>query len=303
MPSISFNCPKCDRLCAFHQQHAGKRARCTSCGQVFVIPSQDGQQPQKVKTVTADDRPQPGFYRTVFLDSWRIFVNPSNITVLVFMTAAVCFKFFVGYADYSFDVPGGRFQAPLGLIVSLTVWGCLFCYYIEVISAVSFGMDELPDFYMGIFFGFIWGIVKSIYLFIVAITISELPFFIALSLLRKYGIQYSWLDHVFMAAGMFVFPMVVLTLSVGRDMLMVFRPDYILVPILRAYRPYLVVAGLVVAAALLQWETAGYGDVSGRGKFVIGIHLFANLAAQALILVAARSIGLFHRHYSCFFKW
>jgi hypothetical protein len=78
------------------------------------------------------------------------------------------------------------------------------------------------------------------------------------------------------------------------------RPDYLLVPVFRAFMPYIVVAALLGAAALLQTQASQYARQGFAGA---AGHLLLNLAVQALALIAMRSIGLFHRHYSCHFSW
>lgn len=71
--TIEFNCPKCGALVAFDSKHAGKRAKCLACGQRFLIPSQSFQKPEKAEPeAEPKEDPIPGFYRAVFIDSWRI---------------------------------------------------------------------------------------------------------------------------------------------------------------------------------------------------------------------------------------
>ncbi|MHC4541398.1 MAG: hypothetical protein ACYS74_16720, partial [Planctomycetota bacterium] len=53
----------------------------------------------------------------------------------------------------------------------------------------------------------------------------------------------------------------------------------------------------------LQLRTSGYGQLINRNASIIALHLFANLAVQATAIIAMRSIGLFYRHYSCYFPW
>ena len=178
--TIRFNCPNCDALIAFAAKHRGKRARCLHCGQLFIIPAKDNETPQKVKPRIEKTKPLPGFYRALFLDSWKIFINPNNATGLVFVAAAVCFKFFTGHTDYSFTMGMGRFQAPTGLIVTIAAWGCLFWYYMEIICSTAFDEDQLPDVYMAGLFGFVWNIIKSVFLFAIALVIVLLPCIIAL---------------------------------------------------------------------------------------------------------------------------
>jgi len=117
--TIKFYCPGCGALIAFDDKHHGKRARCTTCGQPFIIPSKDNETARKIRPEPEKAEPQSGFYRAVFVDSWKIFASRANATGLVFVTAAVAFKFFAGHTDYSFTVGLFRFQAPLGLIVTV----------------------------------------------------------------------------------------------------------------------------------------------------------------------------------------
>jgi len=240
------------------------------------------------------------------MDSWKMFIRPQNATGLVFVVAAVCFKFFLGHTDYSCTVGGFRIQAPTGLIITLTVWGCLFWYYMEIIYSAAFDVEEPPDVYMGGLFGFIWNVIRSLCVFAVALVVVQLPCIIFLVVSRKVGIEprlVGVISHILAIAGLFAFPMTILTFSVGRDITMVFRPDYILKPIVNAFWPYFVVVGFFVLVWELQLQTVGYGELLDKGKTVIRLHLLVNIAVQALAVVSMRSIGLFHRHYNCHFHW
>ncbi len=297
--TIRFNCPNCDELIAFADKYSGRQARCTSCGQRFIIPSEDKETPKKVEPPAEKAEPVPGFYRAVFIDSWKLFVRPQNATGLVFVTAAVCFKFFTGHTDYSFNMGMFRVQAQVGLVVTLSAWGCLFWYYMEIICTTANETDELPDVYMGGLFGYIWNIIKSLTIFAVGLFAVLLPSIIFTSISRSTGV----VSQVLSIVGLFAFPMAILTFSAGGDVLMVFRPDYIFKPIARAFWPYLLVAGLFLLAWELQLRTIGYGRLIGSDNLVIGLHLLANLAVQALAIISMRSIGLFYRHYICYFPW
>ncbi len=306
--TIQFFCPNCNEIIGFPDKQSGKRARCTTCGQLFIIPSENYKKPKKVELSKEKGEPIPGFYRDVFADSWKLFVTGTNVTGLVFVTAAVCFKFFTGHTDYSFDMGAGRFQAPTGQIVTVASWGCLFWYYMEIIYSTALDVEELhveelPDIHMGGIFGFIWNIVKSVFMFSIALVVVELPCIIFLVISRKIGLEWTVLSNLLAIAGLFVFPMAILTFSVGRDITMLFRPNYILNPIFKAFCPYLVVVGLFVLAWELQLKTVDYGQLLGRDKLVIGLHLLANLMVQALAIISMRSIGLFYRHYNCHLAW
>ncbi len=301
--TIQFNCPHCNAVIAFDDKHCGKRARCTTCGQLFIIPFKSNETSKKVEPPEEKTQPIPGFYRAVFVDSWKLFFDSENVTSLVFVIAAVCFKFFTGHTDYSWTMGGFRFQAPVGLVVTLAAWGCLFWYYMEIICSTAFDVEELPDVYMGGLFGFIWNILKSLCIFAITLIFVELPYIIFLVISKKAAVEWPVVSHILVLVGLFAFPMAILTFSVGRDIAMVFRPSYILKPIARAFWPYLVVVGLFVLAWELQLRTIGYGQLLGTDKFVVGLHLFANLAVQVVAIIAMRSIGLFYRHYSCHLPW
>ena len=301
--TIQFNCPFCNAVIAFPDKHCGKRARCLTCGQLFIIPAKDHETPQKIQRKVEKGQPITGFYRSMFVESWKLFTKSQNATGLVFVAAAVCFKFFLGHTDYSFTMGEFRLQVPTGLVVTLAAWGCLFWYYMEIIYSAAFDVKELPDVYMGGLFGFIWNIVRSLSIFVFALLMVQLPCIIFLVVSRKTGIECPLISHILAIAGLFAFPMAILTFSVGRDITMVFRPDYILRPVVRAFWPYLVVVGFFVLVWELQLRTVGYGRLPGKGTLVIGLHLLANIAVQALALVSVRSIGLFYRHYGCYFPW
>jgi hypothetical protein len=299
--TIAFKCPKCERLCAFADKHAGKRARCTTCQQLFIIPSKTGGKVEKVK----EDRGEPlaGFYRAV-LNCWKIFVKPSSVTGLVFVAAAVTFKFFLRDADYSFPAPGGYVvHLPVGWIVTITAWGCLCWYYMETIRWTVFGQDDLPEVDMGAGLEFLWNVLKCVYLFIVALIVAELPFLIIISILRKTGLEWPPLFHALILAGLLSFPMVILTLTTAPQLWMVFRPDYIWTPIVKAFKPYLATTALFLLAVILQWLTVNYSLLQGKSRIVVVLHFAANIAVQAIAIAAMRTIGLFYRHYGCYLAW
>jgi hypothetical protein len=297
--TVRFNCPNCDELIAFADKYIGKQARCASCGQRFVIPSESKQIPKKIEPPAEKAEPVPGFYLAVLIDSWKIFVRPQNATGLVFVIAAVCFKFFTGHTDYSFTMGMFRVQAPTGLIVTLSSWGCLFWYYMEIICSTANYTDELPDVYMGGLFGFICNVIKSLSIFSIGLFAVLLPGAIFALITGSTGI----VSHALSLVGLFAFPMAVLIFSTAPEVLMVFRQDYIYKPITKAFWPYIFVAGMFLLTWELELRTIDYGSLIGRGYFFVGLHLLANLAVQALAIIVMRSIGLFYRHYGCYFPW
>jgi hypothetical protein len=294
--TIQFNCPNCQALIAFDSKHSGKRARCLSCGQIFVIPSQDYQTPEKILPVIEKGEPEPGFYRAVFIDTWKIFLDPENATAFTFVAAVVCFKFFLA-------------RTCCGALSFIVVWGWLLGFYLNIIYETAFGIDKLPEVYLGTSITFFWYIIKPFLIFFLTMAVVQLPFIITLWLFRNKGFTLDniWqsgiglhsLLQILFVLGLFFFPMAVLTAAVGEDITL-FRPDYLLSPALKAFGPYLVVVALLVAACTLETQTTQY---IGPNLTATAAGLTQNLIVQIIAIIAMRSIGLFYRHYSCYLPW
>ena len=295
--TIQFYCPSCDALIAFDSKHAGKRARCTTCGQIFIIPSKDNEKPEKIKLQIDKGEPLPGFYRAVLVDSWKLFINPQNITPLAFVIAVVCFKFF------------SAGSCCCAYIIYFVGWGWLFGFYLNIIYETAFGIDKLPEIYIGTSITFLWYVIKPFLIFFVTMVVVQIPFIIALALLADKGVTHEnmgeaqtgphLLLQVLFISGLFLFPMAISTVAVGNSFTLL-RPDYILTPIFKASLPYLVVVALLVAASVLEMQTVQY-DHSAFG--VTAGRLALNLAVQLIAIIAMRSIGLFYRHYNCHLPW
>ena len=105
--------------------------------------------------------------------------------------------------------------------------------------------------------------------------------------------------HVLFIFGLFLFPIAILTTSVGQTFTF-FRPDYLLGPVLKAFFPYTVTVLLLLAAAVLETRTTQF---TGAGIAITVGHLAMNLAVQVIAIFAMRSIGLFCRHYNCYLAW
>jgi DNA-directed RNA polymerase subunit RPC12/RpoP len=301
--TIKFYCPNCDAIIAFDSKRTGKRARCLTCGQIFIIPKKNDEIPKKIKAEPEyKGKPIPGFYHAVFIDSWKLFSDPQNVTSLAFVVAVVCFKFFLAKA------------CCMNYILFVVVWGWLLAFYLNIIYETAFEIDQLPQiqFSASAALGeaaYVWYIIKPFLIFLYTMFIVQLPFIIALALLEDKGITYEnmWQErtglHLLLQAlfilGLFLFPMAILTTAVGKDLTLL-RPDYIIVPILKAFMPYLTVVALLVAACLLETQTKQFKG----STFAITVgNLALNLAVQLIAIIAMRSIGLFYRHYSCRFRW
>ena len=300
--ALVFRCPHCGNLCAFQVKYAGRGARCTKCRQRFIIPSEDNARPEKV--FDEPGTPISGFYRSVFIDSRKVFFSRGNVVIAGFIIAVVTFKFFIAHLNFSFVVGRFAMNVPVDWVTIIICWGCLFWFYMEVVESAALGGDELPDIEMGEGLACIATIIKSVYLFIVSLVLAEIPFLAVITILREnFGVDWAWLHHVLLLAGFFFFPMILLTISSADQLWMVFRPDYIVVPIYKAFRPYLTCAGLVGIAVLMQLATIEYGALEHARWWIVAGHLLFNILAVIVAVLAMRSVGLFYRHYSCYFGW
>jgi hypothetical protein len=301
--TIKFYCPNCDTIIAFDSKHTGKRARCLTCGQIFIIPQKDDEIPKKIKAEPEPKGdPVPGFYLAVFIKSWKLFFDPQNVTSLAFVIAAISFKFFLSKTFC------------MNYISFILVWGWLLAFYLNIIYETAFEIDQLPQIQLAdsSFLGptaLVWYVIKPFLIFLYTMFIVQLPFIIALALLEDKGVTYEnmWqartglhlLLQTLFIFGLFIFPVAILTTAVGKDLTLL-RPDYLVVPILKAFIPYLTVVALLVAASLLQTRTKQFEDPAFT---ITAANLALNLAVQVVAIIAMRSIGLFFRHYSCRFRW
>ena len=290
--TIQFFCPSCNDIIGFPDKHAGRRARCTNCGQFFIIPSENYKKPKKVKLQEEKGDPLPGFYRAVFVDNWKLFFDSENVTSLVFVFAVVCFKFFTSGSPCC------------AYVTYYAVWGWLFGFYLNIIYETTFEIDKLPEINLGTSITFLWYIIKPLFLFSITMAVVQLPCIIKYIMLKEqglslYDILHSRLLQVLFISGLFLFPIAILTTSVGQTFTM-FRPDYLLGPVLKAFVPYAVTVLLLVAAALLEMRTIQF---TGAGLAATVGHLMMNVAVQVIAIFAMRSIGLFCRHYNCYLAW
>lgn len=299
--TISFDCPGCGRICGFADQHAGKTARCTRCHQQFIIPAVDGGIAKKVKLTS--DSVLPGFYRAALVRTWTAFFRRESITAVVFLTALVTFRFFLANFDLSAQMPGFVLLAPIGWITIILTWGCQIGYYMETIANTLIDWDEylIPE--IGSGFEFLGGVIKSLYLFVAAFVLMELPFLMLSNWMQKQQYGSPWMWHALTLGGLILFPMALLILNGGPEIYSIFRPDYLLKPIFRAPGAYAVVVGMFVLAGGIELASGQYSPVKDQPTSILLLHWVGNVLAAFLGLAAMRMIGLFGRHYRCNLPW
>jgi DNA-directed RNA polymerase subunit RPC12/RpoP len=297
--TIEFNCPKCGALIAFDSQHSGRRARCLSCGQKFVIPAESFQKPEKVAPEPEPKgEPIPGFARAAFADTWKLLVHPKNVTPLAFVVAIVSFRFFLAQG-----------VCCMNHISAIIIWGWLFGFYLNIIHQTAYDEDLLPEICLGTSVTFLWYVFQPFWSFCYTLILVEIPFFIAMSLTHRYGITFTNFGsaigplHLLVQfpfiLGLFLFPAAILTTAVGKDYALL-RPDYLLAPVFQAFFAYVAIVLMLAAACFLQMHASQY---TGADPITTTLHLALNLLVQVIAIFAMRAIGLFYRHYRCYFKW
>ena len=299
--TIEFNCPKCGAVIAFDSKHSGRRARCLTCGQKFVIPAKSFEKPEKIAAdAEPKGEPTPGFYRAVFVDSWRLFVRRENVTTLVFVVAVVCFKFFLAKV------------ICLNAIAPVLIWGWLFGFYLNLIyrTAVEEGDTVLPEIELGTSLTFLAYVLHPFWVFFSTLFLLELPFFVALAAAHPAGVTWQnfhlgiglWqvVLQFLLFFGLFLFPSAILATAVAKDYFFL-RPDYLLTPLRRAFGPYVTCVLLLVATVFIERHTRSYN--TNTSALMAALYLIPNLLLQVIAIITMRAIGLLYRHYSCYFPW
>lgn len=299
--TIRFNCPRCGALIAFADKHAGGSARCLTCSQLLVIPENNGQAPREIEPKEELEYPRPGFYRAVFIDNWKIFFDRDNLTALVFVTAAVCFKFFAAGS------------CCMAYVAYFAAWGYLFGFYLTIIYETAVGGDKFPEIEMGTSTTFLWHIFKPILLFAGTLCVMELPFYIVSALAGKNGVTFQsmWADKTPMnlllmflfAGGLFLFPLAILKVAMMEDITELLGLRRFFVPVFRAFFPYLTVVAVLAAACVIEANAKQYVP-GGKESFLTAAgKLSMNPAGQVVAIISIRSIGLFYRHFGCYFDY
>ena len=301
MASIQFYCPNCKSLIAFESKYSGKNAHCTNCSQHFIIPKKDFEEPEIIKAPREKEYPIPGFYKALFVDSWKIFINWENIIPLVFVAAVVCFQFFLA-----------KGICCVNYLTYIVTWSFLLGFYLNVIYEAAFDSDVLPQIDFGESHIFIWNLLKPFLIFIFTAFLTELPFFITLSLLQNKNItpENMWQSHsgyrlllqILFIGGLFIFPMAILTIAVGKDFSLL-RPDHLFLPIIKAFIPYIIICTLLFLVCFLVNYMKSFDTDANIPLWKHLAQLGYNLAVQIPVIIAMRAIGLFHRHYSCYLGW
>lgn len=209
------------------------------------------------------------------------------------------------------------FASIFGLAGRACITGWIVAYYFSVVAEVCRGADDLPPFIVE---SGLWdGIVRPMLLWAGSMIVAFLPLAIWLAVWGTVNETTSGLSEMaglapaigFAALGIFLCPMVVLTVAINGFTWEALRYDRHIAAIGRTPLAYLgiwlflllVVGGrviIVLTSRLLP-------GIWARGMSDFAFHLVAEtglmLANGYLALVGMRIIGLFYRHHKHHFLW
>lgn len=298
--SISFRCPECNGVCGFHERHAGRRARCHACDAVFMIPLADGGKAKKVKVEVdrGDGGAISGFYRAALVETWGLFTNKANAAGFVLVVALVSFKFLFWNCNLILEFPFGSVYLFFGYGMGAITLGILFWYCMEIIYSTGYGDDKLPTNSMGVWADFALNLVRSLYVFIAAMTVVQLPTLVVLGVLKLYGLDCWWVLAFPISVGVFAFAMGLLIISIDGEVFSVIRVDNIVKGIRRVFGPYCVCAIPTMVAVILGFMCVGLNfKMISTNFWLVCLSAVGNLAGGIIAVIAARWIGLVFRHY------
>jgi hypothetical protein len=198
-----------------------------------------------------------------------------------------------------------------GMAVKIVFWGWFAGIYFNIIYDTAYNNDDLTDEVeepiTAITTAFLSSIGRPMLLFYYAVVGALLPWIIGMTLLMfagKFvgGIAASVLMVALFSGSVFLFPAALLTAAVTEDILSM-RPDYFLKPVIKAFCPYLVVAAFTAAAGVF-WYLVGDSDaVAMASKPRVALELLLTIGFQFFAIITMRAIGLYYRHYQCYFPW
>ncbi|MDO8302577.1 MAG: hypothetical protein Q7T18_04975 [Sedimentisphaerales bacterium] len=307
---MNCTCPKCTTECEYDDEAAGFAIECKKCGRIFITPSAEQKEKEAVPLL-----PPGGFYRAVFIDTWKIFVRPHNYILIGLLIAMAVFKFFLA-GELCADQLREKMLAHAyiaGMSLKILLWGWFAGIYFNIIHDTAYGLDDLTDevddAITAMTTAFLASIGRPILLFYYAVAGSLMPLLVGMTILALVGepaailgIFLHVLIIVLFVGSLFLFPAAILTVAVTEDILSM-RPDYFLKPIVSAFCPYLIVAAFTAAAGVYWYYVGDLDAVANESQFRIAFELLLNIGFQFFVIIAMRTIGLYYRHYHRYFSW
>lgn len=299
MATVEFECPKCGQICAFGDRHVGRRARCTKCSTYFLIPAA-GQQACALKPTFLEDGPWSGFWKALFKDTPAALLCPAGLMAASVFIACSVLRFYCGHPFFVIYVPFFFYMLPLpvGIFVSVLTSLPQCRYFFHIIQSTADQNDPLPPFLEGTCVDRFFDGIISVYNFTVLAAVLMAPTGLTFYILYKTGVQARWPVVIVAADGLFFLPLAMTIYAYSRDLILSFRLDYIFRAACKAFGPYLTVYVLTLTIAALFWKSSFYALKAPPETLLRDGVIHA--AAAALMILAARTAGLFYRHYGCY---
>lgn len=298
MATIEFICPHCGQVCAFGNQHTGKRARCIKCNTRFIIPA-TGQTAQILKPDVLEDGPYSGFWKALFLGTPKVLLHTHSVVGTSVMILTSVMRFYIGHplliVLIFLFIP---IPLPVGIFTTVLTVGFQSRYLFDIIQSTADQDDPLPWILEGTYSERLIQSIVGAYSLLLLITASLAPAGLVCFLLKKTGIGTQWPVVFIAAAGLFFLPLSLTIYAYSRDIMLSFRLDFVFRAAKKAFGPHLILYGLTLGIAGLFWQSSFY-QRNALPETVSYSAVMHGLAALLCIL-AARTAGLFYRHYGCY---
>jgi hypothetical protein len=255
--------------------------------------------------------PGPTGYGPYFASLGRsllFFTNASNLATFVVVYLILLVRDFV--SSY------GMCLAP---VVNLIITGWYLAFQLNIVTNAAADDDEIPA--ITLTGGWLDDIIKPLFRMLAAYAIAAAPAIIcAISLglvtagatggpgagpgipLPNVSVEELVLLVVCIAAGFFVWPLLVLIIALG-SVSGLLRIDLIAKTIVRSFPAYLIVVGIVYLSLFLPAVTLILVDVAGRDVPRFAISAGMGVVELYTTIVAMRAIGLYYHHFKQRFAW
>lgn len=298
MATVDFGCPECGQVCAFDDRHVGRRARCTKCNALFLIPAA-GQPAHAIKQAVLDDGPFSGFWRALCLDTPRAFLHPHSLAGILLMVCASVVRFYIGHPMLVvlifliLPVP-----LPVGIFATVITVGFQSRYLFDIIQSAADQDDPLPRVLEGTYAERLFQSIVGAYSLLVLTAASLAPAALTWFILKKAAVEADWPVMAAAAVGLFFLPLMLTIYAYSRDILLSFRLNVVLQAARKAFWPHMVLVGLTLAIAALLWQSSFYAR-NAPPQTLFRSAVLHGIAAGVSVLTA-RAAGLFYRHYGCY---
>jgi hypothetical protein len=298
MATLEFECPQCGQICAFDDRHVGRRARCTKCNALFLIPAA-GQPAHTLKQAILDDGPFSGFWTALLRDTPKALLHPHSLAGILLMVCASVVRFYIGHPMLVvlifLFIP---IPLPVGIFATVITVGFQSRYLFDIIQSAADHDDPLPWALEGTYAERLFQSIVGAYSLLVLTAASLAPAGLMWFILKKAKVEADWPVMVAAAVGLFFLPLMLTIYAYSRDLLLSFRLNVVLRAARKAFWPHMVLVGLMLAIAAMLWQSFFYAR-NAPPQTLFQNAVLHGLAA-GLSVLTARAAGLFYRHYGCY---